>query len=512
MSNGQVETFEYHLTVRDDAKGPMAATSKEAMTLGGAVERLQTGAKNLQQRMAPTAAAISGVTAALGAQAGQMGQVVNATGQVAAAFGAGGPLAAALALTVAGVSALSKAWEDEIAAADRALAKQYEAVDAAIGRRKTAVESLEAFKRSQLTAYGREKADIDDMRRRADALRASTDAMAAAAEKANARAKGGTIAGRALESQVTQARAELRALDEEIELRTKALAAKDAEARSAAFVAGMAPSGGARASGGGRVSGGAAEVADEAAFDDTSFGGVTLEGARELADRRFALAEAARERENQAAADAANALIALERDKAAQILANDKALAEQAAADAKARNLEQQALAEQAIGFAASASQQLITGLIAGQEDAVAKFGVAVMQQAGQSLIASGTKLFGEAVFSSLTPGGQGLAATQFAGAAGLIAGGVALGGVAGGIGAGLGGGARNPRARAEVETPRAPGLTTGGRGGSGGGAHTSVTIVYAGVSGPTADQGGRAAVRAISRARARGERARGER
>ena len=62
----------------------------------GSLEGLQKGAQALQQRLAPTAAAISSVSSALGQTGGEAGKVVAGIGQMAAAFGAGGPWAVAV--------------------------------------------------------------------------------------------------------------------------------------------------------------------------------------------------------------------------------------------------------------------------------------------------------------------------------------------------------------------------------------------------------------------------------
>jgi hypothetical protein len=91
-------------------------------------------------------------------------------------------------------------------------------------------------------------------------------------------------------------------------------------------------------------------------------------------------------------------------------------------------------IATGAVSTVASGLQQMTTDMLTGQEHIAERFGALVMQQAGQSLVSSGTKLAGEAVVSALTPGGQALAVTQAGAAAGLIATGIGLGGVAAGI------------------------------------------------------------------------------
>jgi hypothetical protein len=143
----------------------------------------------------------------------------------------------------------------------------------------------------------------------------------------------------------------------------------------------------------------------------------------------------------------------------------------------------------------AGLTQSLVADLVSGQEQALERFGLSVMAQAGQVLVGEGIKLAGAATTSALT-GLLPLAAVQGAGSAGLIAAGVGLGGTAVGLGGLLGGGAQS----APTSAPR---LTTGGSGGgtSSGGGNTVVQITYAGASGPTADHAAVAATDALRRA-----------
>lgn len=85
------------------------------------------------------------------------------------------------------------------------------------------------------------------------------------------------------------------------------------------------------------------------------------------------------------------------------------------------------------VGIAVAGIQQLTTDAITGQEHIAERFAALVMQQAGQSLISSGTELAGKAIVSGFS-GNAPIAAVQGTAAAGLIAAGVGLGGVAVGI------------------------------------------------------------------------------
>ena len=129
MSN-QTETTTFVLDVdatKADAKvaETRAHMEKEVGGVGSALDRLGTQAKALQQKMAPAAAAISGVSAALGDSAGAAGKAIAAVGQMVAAFGAGGPFAVAIVAATLAVNKLQQSWDDTIAAQDRALNAQY---------------------------------------------------------------------------------------------------------------------------------------------------------------------------------------------------------------------------------------------------------------------------------------------------------------------------------------------------------------------------------------------------
>ena len=101
-------------------------------------------------------------------------------------------------------------------------------------------------------------------------------------------------------------------------------------------------------------------------------------------------------------------------------------------------------IATGAASTVASGLQQMTTDMLTGQEHIAERFGALVMQQAGQSLVSSGTKLAGEAIVSAFTPGAQPIAAAQAGAAAGLIAAGIGLGGVATGLENIAGGGSFN--------------------------------------------------------------------
>lgn len=159
--------------------------------------------------------------------------------------------------------------------------------------------------------------------------------------------------------------------------------------------------------------------------------------------------------------------------------------------------------ATSAFGIMTSGFSRLTADIITGQEHAAERFAVLQMQQAGQSLISSGTKLAGEAVVSALKPGMQGLAVVQGAAAAGLIASGIGLGGVAAGIEHMVAGGTigkplpDKKSSRDRGASPRTPRDT-----GEGGGLVINVSY---GVAGPLPEDTARAIAKAQKTGNRRG-------
>ena len=190
----------------------------------------------------------------------------------------------------------------------------------------------------------------------------------------------------------------------------------------------------------------------------------------------------------------------------AQKQARIQIAAEQQAA-LEARNKE---YADSVVGYASIAqagTQQLVEDLITGQKYALESFGAFVMQQAGASIVGSGLKLLGEAVFSVLTPGMQANAPGQFAGAAALIGVGTAMGGGGGAWAASIGirekadADAEKKKAKAKADRGAPLQRRTGGGRGSGGGSGLTIVNQW-GVAGPTADDQARAMSRVLDRVR----------
>lgn len=108
----------------DKFNGKLSSISELANKPIASLKDLQDGAQKLQQKLAPTAAAISGVSSALGQAGGEAGKVVAGFGQMAAAFGAGGPWAVAIVgatMLVDEYIVAQKEMEKNAEIADRAL-------------------------------------------------------------------------------------------------------------------------------------------------------------------------------------------------------------------------------------------------------------------------------------------------------------------------------------------------------------------------------------------------------
>lgn len=152
-------------------------------TVDGKVLSLGEQAKALQQKLGPAAAAISGVSSALGENAGQAGKAIASVGQLVAAYGSGGPLALAVTGMTLLVGQLQKSWDDEIAAQDRAIASANAGTDAAAALRRRVDADIANLRRTvngpdtPETARANVQTEIDDVQRRRDAILAQRNAL-----------------------------------------------------------------------------------------------------------------------------------------------------------------------------------------------------------------------------------------------------------------------------------------------------------------------------------------------
>lgn len=496
---------------------------------------LGQAAKDMQQKLGPAAAAISGVSAALGQNAGEAGKAVAAAGQLVAAFGAGGPLAVAVVGATLVVNQLSESWERQTRAADAALAKTYAVVDESIARFKRAKADLHAARKASATAgetpastLAREGAESEAAATTiARAKRAEADAAVAAAAKASDVTGRGRYGASAIAADKGDG-VELANLQKAADFAEKALATiketnaerikanKEAE-ESAGLNAYLADEVTKAATAAEKY---AAAAKDAAKADRGRALDAAVEKGRFDLDARLAMeneeqarADRVRAVEIDAATLQATTIVDVHQEMNDAILASDESLADERnrlfdESEKKQREVAE-AIADDVMAMATVATagiQQAVDGLITGQEHVAEAFAALVMQSAGQALISSGIQLLGAATVSAFT-GLLPVAAAQAGAGAGLIAGGVALGGAATAVSHIAAGGTVGQKLPTESKAAKtSTGVNRGGRtGGSGAAGSTNVTIVYGGASGPTADQGAAAVLAALIRARSKG-------
>jgi hypothetical protein len=469
-------------------QGPAA---KQAAT---GMQALQQQAKQASAVLGKQAAAIAILSQNIGEANGSVGKLVQGAGQMAAAFGAGGPLAAALVGGMALVGQLTKHLDETTAARDRAFDEKWRQIDEYSERVNTLRKRVQELNKVLDPAQ-----EFLDAQQRAINIQERIDKLK---EELSVRSKLTTEERKGIRDRIMLLENERKANEalvdagisrerEKIDAAETAKKSAEAEERRAK----------------------ALERAKDARAEE-------LQMAREFArswnydsldedDQRIAQENKARQEEkariteeNQRMEDEAakrrqliylNALKDEEdakKESKRRIEADNKRHLEEIAA-------QNQAYAMQATAIVAGASQQLISDLISGQEQALERFGLSIMAQAGQALVSYGIQALGAAAFSATT-GNLPMAAQQAATGAGLVAAGVGLGGVSAGLGnlMGGGGGQREQRLPGSMAAPQQTG--------NGGG--TVIQITYAGASGPTADQGGRAVVEGLARAQRRQE------
>jgi hypothetical protein len=448
-------------------QGPAA---KQAAT---GMQALQQQASKASQVLGKQAAAIAILSQNIGEANGNVGKLVQGAGQMAAAFGAGGPWAAALVGGIALVGQLTAHWQRLNDEQDRAIEKQYEQADAITATTRR-LRDENARLLNELDPSLQKQARREQL---AELMRTNQ----LEAERLERLAQGTLPSLRAEAAENKQKANLLRGQNREIARQLQLMT--ELKNKSAPKGPGVKPPA-------------IAEAEEE--FDSETW--LQLERGRlmkEASDGRIATMRAEAEERKRLAKEAAQEEIRAERERAheAQRIMDEKA-------EAQRRHLEEMAQAQagyamQATAIVAGTSQQLIGDLISGQEQALERFGVSIMAQAGQALVSYGIQAIGRGVLELSSPVTAALAPASFAAGAGLVAAGVGLGGVSAGLGNLMGGGG-GQRERRLPGSMAAPQQTNGGG--------TVIQITYAGASGPTADQGGRAVVEGLARAQRRQE------
>lgn len=439
-------------------------TVPAARGASGAMAQMQAASKRLSGTLGKQAAAIALLSQQLGDQNKQVGEAIRGAGQMAAAYGAGGPWALALVAGIGLVGKLSQHWDDVIQKQREAMDQRHQATDDASAR----VRALEEEARA-LELRARSAKEVRDEERAA--LVAQLEV--AKAHRISHQVQRDVFNLTKEQKQEQGALLSLRKREEDAIRRKIAALDKMAEAQKSVGDAA-------------RKTTKQAEVIDE----DNTLAGPSMTFLKNLwKEKQDARAEVLAQNE-QMEREAQGRRIAWE-----QRVEEDHQAALQRMREETAEHY--RGIAMQMAAITAGAAQQLIADLISGQDQALEKMGLRLMQEAGQALIGYGIQAFGAAALNAslqLWP----LAAQQAATGAALTGAGVALGGTAVGLGNLMSGAQGNER--------QLPGV--GMSVGTGGGGGTSVQIVYAGASGPTADHGAAAVVMAMDRGQRRQEQA----
>lgn len=476
-----------------------AALTKQgdaATKTAGLTERLQKQAGKLPDILGKQAAAISLVSSSLDGMGGGVGKAVAGAGQIAAAFGAGGPFAALLVGGIAVIDAVTAAATRSLEETDRAFDKFYANMDkAAVAlaeQRRLVQAAAEAGMPAEVLAAKSVKERKAEQQAEIDRIKASMAVSSTAEERAvNAVA----IRNREknielIDKETKKLKANKDAIDS-VAFRTKYLADQE-ERKNKAIAAGK-------------------KAREEQQRTEEDAANRFLDAESEQADRerkRVADHQAMLDDIHKADADAravkqaeddAFEQLELERDQRMleareEFIDANRALAEKDRDDLLAV---QDELAKAAIDIFASSTTQLMADLIGGQEKAFEKMGANILAQSGTFVVGKGIEAAADG--ASRLVRGDVTGAVPLAGGLALVGLGASMGGIGAAWATQLGGGgASGDRGPSSRGVPSGP--ATAGNGST----SNNVTIVYAGASGPTADHGARAVTDANERARDR--------
>jgi hypothetical protein len=534
-----------------DVEKRMEAAAKPASVFGLSIANIGQQTKDMAGKLGPAAAAISSVSASLGAAGGEAGKLVAAGGQIVAAFGAGGPVGAAIVATTTVVDVFSKHLLDVEKAREAAFEKNFDKQNAnllAIYKRTQNLNDELRSLEKQLKNVGKtsdEVAEIelknDAQAKRIEARRLQNVAISPMEVSGQERIKARKTA-EALENEAEKLE---KALIERVKLRqlievdaNEKSAAADAKARAEREAAELK-------SFRDRIAA-AIRFQEEYSIHVGDPATAELQGAFSQAGlrnrMRAAQAEAAA-MQRQAAVDALGdediltgggispmRFDVIEATKDQQKILGDLYVSQQDALGAAyqsgaERQIEvegnkldiiaqlndeyrQQEIAAQSqfvmqwTGIGVDALQTYLDAKIKGEENAEALMAASLMRTAGQALIGHGINLAGAAVVSAST-GLLPVAAAQAGAAAGLIAGGVALGATATGIEHVSAGGTLGKPI--DDKATKDPGASPRSSGGGGGGGPLIVNVAY-GAGGPLPED----IAREIHRVTSSGNRRRG--
>lgn len=539
----QAERFEYLLVVKDDANPAIKQAGENAATLGGkataaakgldalehSVTHLRTstqvsagamdgyakktmsftdGVKGLQARMGPAAAAVAGLSAALGQQGGEAGKALAAVGQLAAAFAVGGPLMLAVTGATLAMDMFFADLEKQEKQAAALIEKDNALIAAARERRDAALSNRDtaANERKQVEAVNALRArGYDDEARRTVALGDLQVQYMALVKR---------IADEKHDASKSVMKQELKALGDEMSEKLKTVNAEIAGEKAAAARARWA----AKA----REDAQAAAQFAHAMTMDVLDAEASWRKAMEGPSSTNAISGAMLGFEEKKAGLA----VELEQKKSEGIMReHERVLANRKATDAEAERQANEhygrlkdatkafhdgnvALGLSSFSMLTSAGSEFFDNVITGQDHATEKFASSMLKQTGSALVSYGTTLAAKAVVDGFTPGLQPLAIAEGVTAAGMIATGMALGAAGTAVqhvaAGGTIGKALPDDKKSAARTSTGSG-SLGAAGGSTGREGVNITIVYGGVSGPEAESGARNLTTGLGLAQRRG-------
>ena len=516
----------------------MSELENQADTSGKQIGKWQDKIKDLQQKLGPSAAAISSVSSALGASGGAAGQAVNAAGQLAAAFAAGGPLGLALASTTIAVDMLGKQWDEyqkaqeEIRQNEGLWRDALEGVDKVLreGVNKRTRDLTQALKDAQteLRNFGKTSRQLTEEEGRAaialtekqlETLDRNLPSLKKKADEARflishvggwgssgdffgtegkEKAKENALVQAQIVDDATERRKNLteqlvkqkQALTDLVEVNKKNAANEAAAASKPDWRFGERDKYSSAALQERIKRGMAAQQAE-----DDARAKAAEDAMREVVDNEQKFADQELKRQND---------LERQRTEIAKKNAEErKRIAEEEAkAKAEAEKQFQQTVANESmkgVGILLSASESYIKMRIEGEKHAEEAFAASVMAQAGQALVGYGTQLGGKAIMDAFIA--PPLAAAEGAAAIGLISAGVALG--AGGTAIQHSVAGANATDKTASRDRGAAPRSSGGSSGSGG---PLVINVSYGVGGPLPED----TAREIARVMRTGDRRRG--
>jgi hypothetical protein len=520
-------------TETNKATAALKEQGKAATTSGVSMKSLGDGAKALQQKMAPTAAAISGVGSALGAAGGQAGKFFNAASQGAAAFGAAGPAGLALVAGTLAIDAIATAskeaaiandvWRAQLEATLPAMQKsrdftksmadeanrlgiavanagrtEYEVSIARAGAQKAELEAklanIQATERLRQAAVNDATSQLESARLRGRGIAEAEDRLTLATE-----------VQRSVQRSASEYATQVSSLEDSVWKIADAWATVDSRSKAAAGTAAFNA----------QTANILAPVGSTAIFDDSNFGG-TVETDAEKQEKYRAARELAAENERQRkfAIEQNADKKAEERQK--RILDNEKMFDDmryeykKKQADAlldieKSYANQVTDIGKSTFSTALTVGQDYLDAKIQGEKNAELKSVASFLSATGQQLVASGTRAIFEGAIISANPvtPGAGLPMMAMGGLA--IAAGIGMGAAGTGVAHTAAGGTIG-KELPDKEAAKDKGASPG-RGGSGSGGGPLVVNVAYGVGGPLPEDTAREISKAVNTGRRRGGR-----